>query len=100
MVQDLDVFLDVISLRSGDRWKQRIGEQIDKRARFFLFWSRSAKASQWVDWEWRYAARCKGVDAIDPVPLEPPTIAPPPKELAHLHFSDWTLMIQSTPGPD
>jgi hypothetical protein len=30
---------------------------------------------------------------IDPVPLEPPSQAPVPQELADLHFNDWTLNI-------
>ena len=31
------------------------------------------------------------LEHIDPVPLEPPDKAPPPKELERLHFNEWTL---------
>jgi hypothetical protein len=30
-----------------------------------------------------------GLDAIDPVPLSDPRIAPPPTELSSLHFNDY-----------
>jgi hypothetical protein len=36
----------------------------------------------------------KGLDAISPVPLDPPAEAPPPPELASLHFSDFTLAFE------
>jgi len=55
ILPNLDVFLDVISLRSGDRWEQSITDEIGRRDAFFLFWSRSARASRWVNYEWRTA---------------------------------------------
>jgi len=36
----------------------------------FLFWSREASQSKWVDYEWRSAAHARGVGFIDPTPLE------------------------------
>ena len=63
------------------------------RDRLFLFWSRHARESQWVDFEWRLAHRLKGIDSIDPVPLEDPGTAPPPDELAALHFNDIYLEV-------
>jgi len=47
-----------------------------------------ARESHWVDFEWRLAQRLKGIDAIDPVPLQDPRQAAPPDELAALHFDD------------
>jgi HEAT repeat protein len=91
VLPDLDVFLDVLSLRSGDDWQSRIREEIKARDVFYLFWSLAASRSKWVDFEWRTALAERGRDYIDPVPLEPPRFAPPPTELAGLHFSDWTL---------
>lgn len=85
---DLDVFVDALSLRSGQRWRQRIEEEVQRRERLFLFWSRQACSSEWVDFEWRLAHRLKGLDAIDPVPLDDPSAAPPPHELSALHFGD------------
>jgi Tfp pilus assembly pilus retraction ATPase PilT len=85
---DLDVFVDALSLRSGERWQQRIEQEVRQRERLFLFWSRHARNSEWVEFEWRLAQRTKGLTAIDPVPLEEPIAAPPPEELSALHFGD------------
>ena len=90
---DLDVFLDVESLRSGDNWESRLYAEIDRRDVLYLFWSRAARQSPWVDREWRYAMDQKGLEAIEPVPMEPPDICPPPKELESKHFNDSTLYI-------
>jgi hypothetical protein len=90
----LDIFLDVISLRSGDKWEERIEQEIAQREVFYLFWSRAATQSKWVEWEWRTALRTKGLDHIDPVPLDSPRDAPPPQELTGLHFNDWTLSVK------
>ena len=93
MVPELDVFLDVVSLRSGDDWKGRLSREIDDREIFLLFWSMAASRSEWVRHEWQVALEKKGLEVINPVPLEPPSVAPPPPELASLHFNDWTLAI-------
>ena len=61
---------------------------------FYLFWSAHASASKWVEREWRTALRTGGLDFIDPVPLQPPEDAPPPPELAGLHFNDWMLAFR------
>jgi TIR domain-containing protein len=92
---DLELFLDVLALRSGEKWEERIREQISTRDVFYLFWSLAASRSRWVDWEWRTALVIRGRDYIDPVPLQPASIAPPPVELADLHFNDWTLALRS-----
>jgi hypothetical protein len=55
---------------------------------FYLFWCRHAKSSSWVEKEWRCALNKRGLDFIDPVPLESPEDAPPPLELAAKHFND------------
>ena len=91
----LDIFLDVVSLRSGERWEDRIEQEIAQREVFYLFWSRAATQSKSVEWEWRTALRTKGLDHIDPVPLDSPRDAPPPQELSGLHFNDWTLSIKA-----
>jgi hypothetical protein len=88
---DLNIFLDVISLRSGQDWDKQLRQQIPKRDVFFLFWSINASNSKEVDKEWRLALEMRGLKYIDPIPLVDPRLAPPPKELASLHFNDFYL---------
>ena len=90
---DLDVFFDVDSLRSGDDWELALHEEIKRRDVLFLCWSHFARESKWVDAEWRYALEQKGADCIEPVPIEPPDICPPPAELNFKHFNDKLLYI-------
>ena len=99
VVPDLDVFVDVLSLRSGDNWRQRLEAAIVDHDVFYLFWSSAACQSTWVDWEWRTALRTRGLECIAPVPLETPDKAPPPPELSSLHFNDWTLQFGELGNP-
>jgi hypothetical protein len=85
---DLEVFLDALSLRSGDLWESRLAEEVVSKDIFYLFWSRNASGSTWVRKEWQHALATRGIDYIDPVPLETPELAPPPDELGALHFGD------------
>jgi hypothetical protein len=85
---NLAVFIDVLELRSGEYWAQRLVDEIPTHDTFFLFWSRHAMQSTWVEKEWRCAYEKRGLDFIDPIPLEPPSKAPPPAELAGKHFND------------
>jgi hypothetical protein len=94
VLPELDVFLDVVSLRSGEKWAERVTEEILGRDAFLLFWSLAASQSKWVEHEWRTALRYKGLDAISPVPLDPPAAAPPPPELSALHFFDSALAFE------
>ncbi len=90
---DMDVFFDVESLRSGDDWERALYREIDKRDILFLCWSHFARDSKWVDAEWRYALKQKGVEYIEPIPIESPDDCPPPTELNHKHFNDKLLFI-------
>lgn len=90
---DLDVFFDVDSLRSGDDWELALREEIERRDVLFLCWSHFARESKWVNEEWRYAFEKKGIDGIEPVPIEPPDVCPPPEELRKKHFNDKLLYI-------
>lgn len=90
---DMDIFFDVDSLRSGDDWEKALWREIDKRDVLFLCWSKYARDSKWVDAEWRYALKNKGVDSIEPVPIDPPESCPPPDELSRKHFNDKLLYI-------
>jgi hypothetical protein len=91
---DLQVFFDVETLRSGEQWENELRKNIDSSDIFFLCWSNSAKESKWVDYEWRYAYNYKGIDFIEPIPLETPTDCQPPEELSSKHFNDLMLYIR------
>jgi hypothetical protein len=86
-----EVFLDEGSLRAGEDWAARIEQEIEQSDAFLLFWSRNARQSEWVEREWRHALRVRGLDFIMPVLLDDLTEAPPPAELAELHFGDHRL---------
>lgn len=88
---DMNVFYADESLHSGQKWKDELRKEIINRDVLFLFWSKAASVSKWVDWEWRCAYEEKGLEYIDPVPLVSPSVAPPPPELSDLHFNDWVL---------
>lgn len=85
---DLNVFMDQESLRSGQNWQEVLKAEIDQRDMLFLCWSPEAKASEWVDFEWRYMYTRRGIEHIDPIPLISPISCPPPEELSKLHFDD------------
>ena len=88
MLPEAEIFLDQLSLYAGQNWRSELEEHIRTKDRFFLFWSTAAARSVWVEREWRLALDLRGLQYIDPVPLEEPDRVPPPKELAALHFSD------------
>ncbi len=87
----LEFNMDVIRLRSGQYWEQELWKIIPQNDIFYLFWSKNACKSEWVEKEWRCALKTKGIDFIDPVPLVSPDEVPPPTELAGKHFNDWVL---------
>jgi len=90
---DMDIFFDVNSLRSGENWEAALMREIERRDTLFLCWSNNARLSPWVDREWRYALAQKGADAIEPIPIDPPDLCPPPEELKSKHFGDSMLYI-------
>ena len=79
-------WLDSQSLESGDVWRKEIQRAIRNADVFLLFWSVFARQSEEVRKEWTYALKKKGLRFIAPVPLDPPTVCPPPQELDDLHF--------------
>lgn len=91
----LDIFWDVVSLRRGEYWETRLYDEIRKRDIFYLFWSNNARSSEWVGKELSFAIENKGIDFIEPIPLEDPAECPPPEELTGRHFNDWTLRYMS-----
>ena len=87
----LEIFLDVVSLRSDQYWEDELWNVIPSNDVFFLFWSANSAKSSWVEKEWKCALKTRGLDFIDPVPLEDPERVPPPLELSSKHFGDWVL---------
>ncbi len=95
---DLHIWFDKDKLTHGENWEESIYHEIDHRDILYLCWSRSASFSQWVDKEWRYALEHKGLDGIEPIPLETPDQCPPPPELATKHFDDkWLYYEKALP---
>lgn len=90
---DMDIFFDIESLRSGQKWEEVLKSEISNRDILFLCWSKFARDSKWVDMEWRYALESKGEDFIEPIPIDSPDICPPPIELQQKHFNDKMLFI-------
>jgi hypothetical protein len=84
-------FQDLLSLDPGDRWEQKLYENIDRCDLFLLFWSQAAKDSPWVMQETEYALKQQQQSQdsepdIVPVILEQNVLPPP--SLAALHFND------------
>lgn len=96
---DLELFFDLEDLRSGDHWQEVLKSEIDQRDMLYLCWSGNAKHSPWVDFEWRYMYSQRGINCIDPIPLESPTACPPPQELEQLHFDDRWLHYRTKKPP-
>jgi hypothetical protein len=84
----LDIFQDCLDLKTNDAFKPQLAEEIAARDVFLLFWSRNASASKWVRWEFHTAQVKPGLDAILPMPLEDPAIAPPPPGFEDKHLRD------------
>jgi hypothetical protein len=92
----VEFFHDVLKLEPGDRWERMLYKHIDESDVVYLFWSRAAKESQWVNREIDYALQRRKLDtddddirpAIVPVIIEGPPLIPPPKQLEDLHFND------------
>ncbi len=93
------VFLDVVHLRTGEAWEQALYSEIDASDGFYLFWSRNAAKSEWVEREWRYALEHRGLDFINPLALEDPRLVSPPPELSSKHFNDMLLAFIKAEEP-
>jgi hypothetical protein len=94
----VDVFLDVVSLRAGERWEESLWKAIKSCDVFYLFWSENARKSRNVEREWRYALQHRGLECFHPIPLQDPHEIPPPEELSSLHFNDVFLACGHASG--
>lgn len=93
-----EVFFDVYSLKCGSDWEQTLYRNLEICDTLFLCWSRSASVSPWVDKEWRYMFNSKGPDSIEPMPVEPVELCPPPKELSTKYFNNNLLYLANPFG--
>ena len=91
---NIDIFIDFDGLKSGQDWEDELYKEIEARDIFYLCWSRYAKQSKYVEKEWRYALKTKGIDAIEPIPLEDPALCEPPEELKSKHFNDREIELK------
>jgi hypothetical protein len=94
----IDFFVDCLDINPSEEWKERLRSEIDRRDRFWLFWSKSAAESKWVDWEWRTALADKGIAGIQAYAIEPDVPAPP--ALSKLQFNNiYALISQHAERP-
>ena len=88
----LSCFHDKSSLRPGEAFADALREEVEQADLFLLFWSSSARRSEWVrkEAEWALAAQKGNAGAPDilPVILEGPPPAPPFEFLSDRHFDD------------
>lgn len=90
---DYNLFLDIINMRKSEKFEPRLYAEIEKRDLFYLFWSRNAAASEWVNRELTHALKTKSKDAIEIIPLERPDVCPPPAGLEDLNSNNILLYL-------
>jgi hypothetical protein len=97
-----DYLRDVVHLRSGQPWSDRLLGLIKEADIFQLFWSSNSAGSTHVEREWRYALRLGREAFVRPAFWEVPMPAPP-EPLRSLHFYRLPALVpvvtQETPGP-
>ena len=81
---------DVMTLRSGQVWREELLKKIEEADVFQLFWSEKSKASQYVRMEWEHALGLNRAQFVRPVFWETP-MPQPPDELGQLHFASIDL---------
>lgn len=91
--QGIAFFQDLLSLKPGERYTDKILGRIDQSDLFVLFWSRHAAKSEWVRREIaraeaRQREHPEGLPDISAIVLDTPDIAPPPDSISHLHLND------------
>jgi len=85
-----DVFLDTVSIRTGENWRAALARAIETADVMQLFWSKNSAESSNVADEWKYAlnVRCPETHCagfIRPVAWQAP-VPSLPEELSHLNY--------------
>jgi TIR domain len=94
---------DVVVLRSGERWNERLLDLIAEADVFQLFWSRNSMRSPFcrLEWEWALAlgrpSFIRPVYWQEPLPADP-ALGLPPVGLRDLHFAYVAMDPQATTG--
>lgn len=99
----MDYLRDVMTLKSGQSWSDKLLSMVEKADIFQLFWSPSASESAYVEQEWQHALRLaerKGKAFIRPIYWQRP-MARVPAALSHLHFAPVELpsLVAKAPVP-
>jgi predicted component of type VI protein secretion system len=92
-VLGIDYLRDIAILRSGEEWNEAILAKIPTADIFQLCWSHTARASRFVEQEWRCALQFERRNFIRPVYWETP-MPEAPSEMAHLHFAQLQWLQQ------
>jgi hypothetical protein len=88
----VNVFMGARNLKANDPYPLHLLKHIDDSDVLYLFWSRHAQNSEWVEREWRYGKARKGIEFIDPVPLVDPRLVSPPEALGEENrFENWVV---------
>ena len=90
---EMNIFFDIDKIQSGDYWEDILKQSIDESDILYLCWSDNARKSEWVYKEWKYSFDSKGIESIEPIPIEPPDVCPPPEELKSKHFNSRLIYI-------
>jgi hypothetical protein len=96
-----EYYVDAFTLRSGEKWEQRLQKLIDDADLFQLFWSSNAMRSEPVLREVEHALSLHREGFIRPVRWEEPLPTDeqrglPPAEVLELHFS-WLPNLSRVP---
>lgn len=84
----LEVWVDALELRMGDRWNPELEKHILASDRFLLFWSEHTRDSEWVKWEREHAVKAHGEDVLELHLLRHTAIEDVPEDLRQYHFDD------------
>ncbi|HEU4455200.1 MAG TPA: toll/interleukin-1 receptor domain-containing protein [Longimicrobium sp.] len=90
----MEVWMDIVDLRMGDKWEPALRENIARSDRFLLFWSNHAAQSDWVGREWRQAVAMKGEEILELHLLRHTPIDDVPEPLRKFHFNDIYLLAR------
>ncbi|MEZ5450351.1 MAG: hypothetical protein R3E89_15750 [Thiolinea sp.] len=92
------MFLDVVKLRAGQDWLNGLEQAIRSHEMFYLFLVAAGRPVAMGGKRMAAGAAASRPAGHQPVPLDEPKVAPPPTELASLHFNDAWLAYINTAG--